>query len=270
MVPVLFGIYSNDNEPNSDYFIKYYKENGFITGSSLEVCSKEVFEIEEEEMKNLNWESYDHEFFSLFCDPNFTPYNNPFSMMRGPNSIKEKCLYNQNAIQHELNYLNKFWNVYANERKFFRMGVIDAHEGTYEVIKYDDEILYNFFLNFEKEGKLKDTIMIIQTDHGNGQPGPFSLLNLDDFYHELSLPSLFMILPTKMDKYSEIRKKLKINEQSFISPFTLHNSFVSLLNDNQVPFSSHDKYSVFSNNIPGDRDCNILRVENSLCRCAER
>lgn len=267
MVPTLFGIYNSKNEPTANYFIKHYKENGFITGSALENCNKEVFEIEEEEMKNLNWEPFDHEFLSLFCDPNFTPYGDPFSMARGPNSLKEKCLYNKMAIEHELDYLNNFWNVYSNERKFFRMSIIDAHEGTYEAIKYDDDVLFEFFSKFEKEGKLKDTLMFIQTDHGNGQPGPYSILNLDDFYHELTLPTLFTILPTNIENYQEIRKNLKINEQSFISPFTLHNSFLTVLNDDKVPMSKHDNYSIFSKDIPIDRNCNHLIIDNGLCRC---
>jgi hypothetical protein len=267
MVPTFFGIYNTDKEKEAEYFLKYFKEKGFITGGSLDYCSKEFFEIEDQEMNNLKWSPYDHEFISLYCDPNYSPYDEPFSMSSGSNSIKKKCLYNKYAVQHELDYLNEFWTKYSDQNKFFKMGIIDAHEGTYEAIKYDDHILYEYFTDFEKKGLLKDTIMIIQTDHGNTQPGPFSILHLQDFFKELSLPTLFVLMPTDMKDYQTLRRNILSNEQKFITPFTVHNSLIKILNDHKIPLSDHDKFSIFDGNIPLNRTCNDFTIEYALCRC---
>jgi len=204
---------------------------------------REHFEIETEEMPNLKWETYDHEFMSLFCDPNFTPYDEPLSMSKGPNSVMIKCLYNKKTVEHSLNYLKSYWTAYENQPKYFRLSIVDAHEGTYESIKYDDLVLTKFFTEFEKIGALKDTILIVQTDHGNTQPGPYSLLYLDDFTYELSLPALYVLTPNDK-KYYEVRKDLKSNEQAFITPFTLHNSMIQILNVKEFPFSVHDNSTI--------------------------
>lgn len=191
-------------------------------------------------------------------------------MDRGPNSIKKKCLYNKYAIEFQLEYLNSYWSTYKDENKFFKMGIIDAHEGTYEAIKYDDHSLYDFFTEFESQGLLRDTIMIIQTDHGNAQPGPFSFLHLEDFKKELSLPTLFAIIPTDIPNYSTVRNNILSNEQKFITPFTIYNSLLAILNDDSIPFSKHENYSIFSGNIPWDRTCDDFLIEKSLCRCQSK
>jgi hypothetical protein len=268
MCPSLFGVY-NQGEKEGQYFLKYYKDRGFITGSSINFCSKEFFEIEDKEMDNLKWASYDHEMVSLFCDPNFTPYATPFSIMDGPNSIQKRCLYGKHTLEHSLTYLKSFWTTYKDQPKFFRIGNIDSHEGTYESIKYDDEILYNFFTQFEKDGHLEDTIILVQSDHGNAQPGPFSILHLEDFFYELSLPSLFLLMPVRTTNYfNSIRRNLKGNEEAFITPFTVYNTLVGFLGDPSIPLSTEDQYSVFSPNIANNRNCNLFSIEDSLCRCA--
>lgn len=267
MIPTFFGIYNNDKEIEANYFLKYYKEKGYITGGSLNYCSKEFFEIQDQEMNNLKWSSYDHEFISLYCDPNYLLFNEPFSISKGSYSMKKKCLYNKYAIQHELDYLNEFWKNYSDQNKFFKIGIFDAHEGTYEAIKYNDNILYDYFSDFEKKGKLNDTIVIIQTDNSNAQLGPFSILHLQDFFKELSLPTLYVLMPTDMKDYQTLRRNILSNEQKFITPFTVHNTLLKILSDDKIPMSKHDKFSIFDSDIPLNRTCNDFNIENSLCMC---
>ena len=43
-----------------------------------------------------------------------------------------------------LDYSEQFWRKYNNNRKFSTIVIDSAHEETMEVLKYIDEIIYNF------------------------------------------------------------------------------------------------------------------------------
>ena len=59
------------------------------------------------------------------------------------NSNLRRCLYGKDAYEYSLEYAEQFWEQYADKPKFFRLGFIDGHEGSLEVIKYLDEPLLN-------------------------------------------------------------------------------------------------------------------------------
>ena len=68
----------------------------------------------------------------------------------------------------------------------------DGHEGTLEVIKYSDDIIYNFLNSLYNDNLLKDTTVFLISDHGCHMP---SIYYLYDFYKiEKRLPILLMII----------------------------------------------------------------------------
>ena len=93
--------------------------------------------------------------------------------MTGVNRIGIRCLYSKSTLEYSLEYLNQFWDAYKDQAKLFRLLVEDGHEGTGEVIQYADKFLTEFFEKFEREGKLEDTILYVQTDHGVSMVGPY-------------------------------------------------------------------------------------------------
>ena len=62
---------------------------------------------------------------------------------KGEYANLRRCLYGKDAYEYSLEYAEQFWEQYADEPKFFRLGFIDGHEGSLEVIKYLDEPLLN-------------------------------------------------------------------------------------------------------------------------------
>ena len=108
---------------------KYYKENGYITGFTLDNCNKDNTRTEH----NLTIEEmYDHQL--LLCDPNTMSYN----------TYIKRCLHGNLNSYYLFEYINQFWRKYKNNRKFATIVLNDGHEGTLEVLKYTDDILYNF------------------------------------------------------------------------------------------------------------------------------
>jgi hypothetical protein len=273
MVPTFFGVYNIFYA--GEYYLGDYKKRGYITGNSVNFCGREVFDIDNGAIEHMKWDTYDHEMSSLFCDTNFTPYKHPQAILMGVNSIRIRCLYNENTTKYSLEYLWQFFQTYKNEPKLFRLGLVDGHEGSTEVIKYSDDLLVDFFTKFEKAGFLDDTAMFIQADHGFSMVGPYSLLEVDDYAHDVVLPSFFGIFPTNMKNYDMIRENLINNEQSITTPFTIYNSLKAILGDERINYSMEEKTDIFNHYLSKSRDCEIFNnkgyFNNNLfyCRCAK-
>jgi hypothetical protein len=254
---------------NGTHLIRHLKKKGFITGQSNNICARELYDVEDGYVDNVDWESFDHENAALFCDPNFYNPENPFTPYMGPYSIKKRCLYGRNTFEYVLEYGEKFWKTYLNERKFLRVGFQDAHEGTGEVARYLDEELSQFLERFEKNGWLEDTTVFFVSDHGNNMIGFYNLYNCEDFIMEKTLASLFMLLPKeKVNK--NFHDIMKNNEQVMVTPYDIYNTllnFVDMKHENQF-YSKYGK-SLFDKISGLERSCENYKLDLSdlWCRC---
>ena len=101
---------------------------------------------------------YDHQL--LLCDPNIADYNSP----------RKRCLYGNLNAYHLFEYMNQFWRKYENNRKLSVIIINDPHEGTLELTKYTDDVMYNFLISLFNDNLLKDSSIILLSDHGSGMP----------------------------------------------------------------------------------------------------
>ena len=208
-------------------FVKYLKDNGFITGSSGTICSKDSLFPEELDLPNVEYEPYDHENLALFCDRNYYDYG--YSLINGINSVLHRCLYGKEGYEYAMEYSELFWNAYKDNKKFFRLHIYEAHEMTFELIKYADNKIYNFFENFYNKGYFDDTLLIIVSDHGNNFGSYYSLFKAvgEDNNIEGMLPVLKIVIPNKKIIYeSGLYNNLYENQQTFISPYDIYNSII--------------------------------------------
>ena len=180
--------------------IKYFKEKGYITGGSENICHKELFLLEQDKNKNVEFESFDHENFAMFCDPNYNPPNNRVSLFKGLFSMMRRCLYGKDTFDWVFEFGYKFLEKYKNERKFLRLGFIDGHEGTMEAVKYLDESLYKFLDYYIKNYFTNSTAIFIASDHGENMVSIHHLLNSDEFLYERTLGTFFLLLPKIYEK----------------------------------------------------------------------
>jgi len=275
MVPAFLGVFNTYY--NGYHFIRDFKNRGFITGQSLTFCGREVFDLDRGAIEKMNWDSHDHEMISLFCDGNFTPLvGSTYPILSGTNSIRKRCLYGNTALSYSLNYANQFFDKYKDQPKFFKLGLTEAHEGSNEVIKYSDDELFNFFVNFENKGYLDNTIVYFHSDHGLAMLGPYSALELEDYNHEAVLPSFFMLIPKSLKDFKKIKKNLINNENSIVTPFNVYNSLKAILNDRYYlsysMMSSH--LDIFNNSISRYNECKrsfylpqYYNKAEFICRC---
>ena len=205
--PILF--YGQPKFSTKIMITKYLKENGYITGYTGDYCYKDNIKIHHNSTLN---EIYDHQF--LICDPNNDAYY--FYTLN--------CLYGKPTIQHLLEYGTQFWRKYKNNRKFLSIISNDGHEGSLEVLKHIDDIIYNFLNELYNDNLLKDSTIFLLSDHGSGMP---SFYYLYDFYTiEKHLPMLYIIVNDRKNlSYEQQYYYMHENQQTFITGFDLYNTF---------------------------------------------
>ena len=114
---------------------------------------------------------------------------------------------------------------------------------------------------------LKNTAIIFASDHGNGMPGIYNLINSDDFLYENVLGFLAFILSDFKDENSIYN--LKNNEQILTTPYDIHDTLVDIIynGENREVMSRNGK-SLFRNINPLERSCSKYSVlTEELCRC---
>lgn len=175
-------------------------------------------------------EVYDHQM--TICDPNEDHYNN----------LMKRCLYGKISSEYLYEYAKQFWVEYKNNRKFMTIISNDGHEGTLQVIKYTDKIIYNFLVYLYNNNLFKESIIFLLSDHGASMP---SLYYLSDFYKiEYYLPMLYIIIHDKKNltyklQYENINK----NQQTFISAYDIYNTISNIIyGDKYILLNNKTKY----------------------------
>lgn len=256
---------------NGTNLIRGMKERGFITAHSNNICSREMYDLEDLYTENLDFEDFDHENVAMFCDPNFHNYENPFTPYLGPYSIKRRCLYGKDTFDHVLDYGEEFWKTYKDQRKFLRVAFQDAHEGTGEVVSYLDKRLGKFLNNFYEKGYLDDTVVFFISDHGNNMIGVYNIFQVEDFVMEKTLASWFALFPKKSITEEE-RRSIEYNQQIMVTPYDIHETMLDMFG-----FKTANKYSsrfgkTVLKRINGlERNCETYEQDllDEWCRCID-
>ena len=181
------------------------------------MCLKEPSNLE---INLTDYDIADHEY--LMCDPN-------------ADSIfltSKRCLYGKITSHHAFEYGIQFWKKYKENRKYLNINIEDGHEGTLEVLKYTDKIIYHFLKKLYDENLMMKTSIFLLSDHGTQCPSVYHLTRF--FRIERFLPMFYLICND--------RKNISYNEQYF-----------NLYNNQQILITGYDIYNTISNLIFGDK-----------------
>ena len=191
----------NNSQINS---LKYFKENGYITGQVSDICDKN--------MNNKNIINWDHENFVMSCDPNY--FN------KKEFTVYERCLYGKPISEYMINYAQQFWEKYKENKKYFRMSFNHGNEPTGNVIKYLDEPLYNMLWGLYNHGQLKNTAVIILSEQGNKNGGLYDILGSAEFELEKKYGVFIMLLDwNEKFKNGRYHKNLVKNQNYYLNLF---------------------------------------------------
>ena len=217
-----FGYYTRFNYPPVFYGrirgklvrnIKYLKENGYVTCYINDMCHREPTNTGHNMTDD---EISDHEM--LICDPN----------MKHVFSSSKRCLYNKITASYALEYGEQFWRKYLKNRKYLSINLEDGHEGTMEVLKYADSVIYNFFRTLYEDNLLKSTSIFLISDHGTHSPSPYYAT---EFYHiERYLPMFYLICNDRKNiSYEEQYMNINKNQQILITGYDIYNTIGNLV-----------------------------------------
>ena len=255
--------------------VKYYKNQGYVTGHTGTTCGKEIFSVNALlKSQKLDYDSWDHENIAMFCDPNFFAPKYPLN--KGIASVLKRCLYGKYAFEYMMEYTKQFWMLYKDNKKFFRLHFNEGHEGTMELISYLDEPLFKFVKFFFDNNLLNDTFLFILSDHGNHMLGPWSILRPQDYLIESNLATLFFVVPNNKKLYKNgLYDIIKRNTQIFITPYDIHDTLINIAFGNNE-LNSKTLYSRRGNSLlqelnPFERFCESpklnLSIKKSDCKC---
>jgi hypothetical protein len=264
MFPILFGA-PHTNAEGREIVIDF-KSKGYITASTMNQCSKSPIDMWPGPGLQKEWDSYDHELNAIFCDPNFSAPNQNHPLLNGPYSIVSKCLYNRPTMSYSIDYAQQFLEAYKDQPKYLRIGDINSHEGTGEVIKYDDDQLHSFLEYMRLNGHLDNSVLIVLSDHGYTMPGLHNSFGTEDHMKDLFLPFLSIVISKKLKDYQTMRGNLKHYENLLLSPYDIHRSLISLLE--KKGDGKYEKDSLFYTSKNETDKCENFLGDNIIeCRC---
>jgi hypothetical protein len=120
----------------------YAKDAGYIVGMTSDCCTYPESEVKYKGKPYVYSDTVDpdHMMYQLACDWNSMPKDNPlsFGFGRGPYSVSRNCLFERDLAGASLEYMEKFFDTYKDQRKFFTARIISAHEFTGENNHYID------------------------------------------------------------------------------------------------------------------------------------
>ena len=270
--PMFYGEKMEPKLSNGTHIIKYFKERGFVTAQSMDLCHKEVFAAMNNCLNKVTFSDFDHENVAMFCDPNYYNRNKPYPFLQGGFSVIRKCLYSRDAFEYVIEYGKKFWEAYPRNKKLLRLAFMDAHERTGEVIKYIDEPLYNFLEELKSKRLLESTMIMFVSDHGNGMPNFYPPLHGSQYKIEMELGFLFMLFDRIDDHLSKIEiKNLYENQQKLMTPYDIFDTLSHILYgyiESKVYTRNNLGQSMLLHLNSKKRTCKTWpEIREDLCRC---
>lgn len=160
----------------------------------------------------------------------------------------------------------QFFETYKGKRKFFNQRNIGPHEVTGGVNRYIDDELEKTLKIMKNRGYLKNTILMIFSDHGNH-------LNVGVRYSqsgdaELFNPFFFMITSEDVDE--EYRENLVENRDRLVTHFDIFKTATGFIGLDSWKFMPKEKiYDLFREVVDENRTCKkALILKEKECRCA--
>jgi hypothetical protein len=169
----------------------------------------------------------------------------------------ERCIYRQSVYEIQAEYMTKFWEAYPDTPKYYRLSSMISHEMLGENIYHFDQRFLDTFKMFYERGYLKNTQVIIMSDHGAHDFTIRTAVFPDDSRSlENALPIMINLSPSNFD--SQKLAHSKNNEQSFITSHDVYATLKSLAFNYKEGSPFMTDYSFIHEDIPEGRDCDSI------------
>ena len=249
----------NNNKDIHDH-LKYFQDNGFITGQSLDMCNDELFShyIKSQDI------FLDHELLSPFCSK---------TLKTSVNS-NNYCLYGSPFYSYQIEYASQFWHKYKNSKKYFKIDFDTTNEKTGSILSYLDEPLYDFFIQLKFKGLLENTAIFFMSEIGGTQENIFYNFGKNSEKEMNMKFASFIIIFDKKNNLNESELKfIHDNKKILLTPFDVYMSLVHIAMGNKMKdiklYLDEGKRgeSVFKNIEASERNCEFYNewMDNDYC-----
>ena len=248
--------YGNTDTLKSDEsnVFKFFSQNGYVTGNFLDLWWNIEGFWDTNLGKMKQFYNFDHDATTINWDFNYSGLDHEQGIGEGPNAHYDRWLYGKTTLEIQLEYLSNFWMKYPDVPKYFQLFSNYAHESTGELIKYADEPLEKFLNDFKSKGYMKDTEVLILSDHGAHFLTSHTPVFPDDSrYEENMLPMLFYI--TYKDSEKEKLHFLRENQQQFFNSLDYYGTLKAIAIGKPTTNDTHRYYAVQYEMLPKGRDC---------------
>ena len=242
--------------------LKYFQNNGYITGQAVDTCSNY-----EHQFKNKNKYFWDHENIAISCDPNYI------------NNIKNNnyCIYGKPFYSYHINYAEKFWEKYKDNKKYFRLNFNSVDEKRGSLLTYLDQSLYDLFIKLNFNGLLDNTAIFFVSEYGGNQEHILYNFGIHSEKEiNIKFGSFFLLLNKNNNLNEEESKMVYNNQNKLMTPFDIYASLVHIplgteLNQISLFLDENNKgESVFKNIEGNDRNYNYYKdywIDSKYCAC---
>ncbi len=243
ILPMFYG--TSFKKGNGNNIIKQFKKEGYITGGSGNLCSREIFEIENKYVNITTFENFDHENFAMFCDPNLFKDDNIHNSLFNTFGKNKNCLYGFDSSNYIFEYGKQFLNKYKHEKKFLRLSIMRKNINALDA---QLSLFLNDIINID------NLIVYIMTDN-------FQNFVKKESQKVLSLDSLFLIISKQNFSHEKIEK----NEQKMITPYDIYYSLLNIIENKN--YNNHS--NIFSELKDIKRNCDTYSDWNNknYCKC---
>ena len=248
-----------NNNINTDIHdhLKYFQENGYITGQSIDSCNNDLYS-HYLNSQNIFW---DHELLSPFCSKKF-------------NTEINYCLFDSPFYSYQIDYATQFWEKYKESKKYFRIDFNATNEKTGSLLSYLDEPLYDFFIQLKFKGLLENTAIFFLSEIGGTQENIYYNFGKNSEKEmNMKFASFIIILDKKNNLNESEYKFINDNKKIMLTPFDVYTSLVHIAMGNKIKdiklYLDEGKRgeSIFKNIEKNERNCKYYNdwMDNGFC-----
>lgn len=178
---------------------------------------------------------------------------------------KPYCLGSQARHNIMFKWIEEFYSIYKNERKFSFLFHSEYTHGHSSQLQVADDDLLSFLKRLKTNNVLNNTVLILMSDHGARFQ---ALRNTIQGKYEERMPYFsFSFPPWFGEKYPKYMKNFIINSQRLTSPFDIHETLRDIVKYKPKSTESNSRGISLFQEIPPERTCSHADIDNHWCAC---
>jgi hypothetical protein len=247
------------------YWHRPYRGRGYASMYAVNLCQDYFLHYWNTTVTHID-QSLDY----AFCNPQYEPLDR--SNFQGPYAVGRRCLNGRSIASLMLGYVGDFFDSYRGVGRVALAQMMEAHEGSMEVVGSLDPTLSAFLERMERASHLEDTVTVIGSDHGMHM-SPYSSFT-EAGKIERKLGTLMLLVPRSfLSRHPGLEDTLRENQQRLVSAYDIHMTLKHIPTYPHPPPPTdrpedEPKWGIsLFEKIPRGRTCDQAGIPEDWCTC---